>query len=162
MRSKSFIAVCAFLIALLALAGGVYAYDSGRDDLIADGVRVGDVDVGGLTKTQARERLTARLLDPLAQPVVVRYHGHKYRLSAKKARVGVNIDRSIGQAIERSRSGGIIERTIRGLTGGRVQAQVPVDISYDRSAVTRLTKRIENDLERPAVDADVELSTPAP
>ena len=158
MRSKSFIAVSVLLAALLALAGGVYAYDSGREDLIAEGVRVGDVDVGGLTATQARERLATRLLEPLAQPVKVRYRGRSYTLTAQQARVGVNIDRSVGQAIERSREGGIIKRTVRGLTGGRVAAQVPVDISYDRSAVKRLTQRVEKDLEREPVNADIDLS----
>src|SRR5215213_7425867 len=107
MRTKSFIAVSALLLALLAVAGGVYAYDSGREDQIAEGVEVGGVDVGGLTSAQAKERLRTRLLDPLAEPVTVRYHGKTYKLSAKQARVGVNIDRSVGQAVDRSRSGGI-------------------------------------------------------
>ena len=158
MRTKSFIAVSAVLLALLVLAGGVYAYDSSREDRIAEGVKVGGVDVGGLTTSQARERLSARLLDPLADPVTIRYKGKTYELTAEQARVGVNIDRSVGQAVERSRSGGIINRTIRGLFGGRVEASVPVDVSYDRSAVKRLAGRIEKDLERPAVDAKVDLS----
>jgi lipoprotein-anchoring transpeptidase ErfK/SrfK len=158
MRTKSFIAVSALLLAMLAVAGGVYAYDSSREDLIAEGVKVGGVDVSGLTRAQARERLSARLLDPLAQPVTVRYHGKTYTLTSQEARVGVNIDRSVGQAVERSRSGGIIERTVRGLTGGRVNATVPVDISFDRRAVKRLATKIEDELERPAVDADVDLS----
>jgi lipoprotein-anchoring transpeptidase ErfK/SrfK len=64
----------------------------------------------------------------------------------------------VGQAVERSRSGGNIERTVRGLFGGHVNANVPVDISYDHGAVTRLVKRVESRLERPAVDADVDLS----
>jgi lipoprotein-anchoring transpeptidase ErfK/SrfK len=158
MRTKSFIAVSAVLLALLAVAGGVYAYDSSREDRIAGGVKVGGVDVGGLTTTQARERLSARLVEPLADPVTIRYKGKKYKLTAEQARVGVNIDRSVGQAVERSRSGGIINRTVRGLFGGEVQASVPVDVSFDRGAVKRLAGRIEKDLERPAVDADVDLS----
>jgi hypothetical protein len=158
MRTKSFIAVSALLLALLAVAGGVYAYDSGREDQIAEGVKVGGVDVGGLTRAQAEQRLTTRLLDPLARPVKIHYHHRTYKLTSEQASVGVNIDRSVAQAIERSRSGGILERTVRGLTGGRVNATIPVDISYDRGAVKRLTTRIEDDLERPAVDADVDLS----
>ncbi len=158
MRTKSFIAVSAVLLALLVLAGGVYAYDSSHEDRIAEGVKVGGVDVGGLTTTQARARLSARLLDPLADPVTIRYKGKTYTLTSEQASVGVNIDRSVGQAVGRSRSGGIINRTIRGVFGGTVEASVPVDVSFDRSAVKRLAVRIEKDLERPAVDADVNLS----
>ena len=157
MRSKSFIAVSALLFVLLLAGGAVYAYDSSRDDRIAEGVKVNGIDVGGLTTAQARERLSRQLLNPLAQPVRVRYRGERYELTAQQAGVGVNIDRSVGQALERSREGGMITRTVRGLFGGAVEADVPVDISYDRGAVRRLTRKIEGDLERDPVDADVEL-----
>jgi lipoprotein-anchoring transpeptidase ErfK/SrfK len=158
MRTKSFIVVSALLVALLVAAGGVYAYDSGHEDRIAEGVKVGGIDVGGLKSGQAAARLRARLLQPLAQPVKIRYQGHRYRLTAKQARVGVNIDRSIGQAVQRSRSGGIIERTVRGLFGGRVETNVPVSISYDHRAIRRTVDRIASDLEHPAVNADIDLS----
>ena len=47
-RSRSFFIVAAVLVLLLVAAGGVYAYDSGREDQIAKGISVGGVDVGGL------------------------------------------------------------------------------------------------------------------
>jgi asparagine synthase (glutamine-hydrolysing) len=37
-------------------AGSVVAYDSSRSDTIANGIRIGGVDVGGLTGDAARER----------------------------------------------------------------------------------------------------------
>jgi len=158
MRTKSFIAICTVVVALLAAGGGVFAYDSSRDDVIAEGVRISGVDVGGLRAGQARERLQRALLEPLSRPVVARYKGRRYRLTSKQAGVGVNIDRSVGQAIERSRSGSILERTVRGLTGGRVRATIPVDITYDKQAVARVVRRVERDLEREPVDAGVELN----
>jgi lipoprotein-anchoring transpeptidase ErfK/SrfK len=158
MRTKSFIAVCALLFALLAAAGGVYAYDSARDDIIAHGVRIGGVDVGGLRAAEARARLRTKVLEPLAQPVTAHWRGHDFTLTPEQARVGVNIDRSVGQAVERSRSGGIIERTVRGLTGGQVRATIPVDISYDRGAVQRLVRRVRSSIERQPIDAVVDLT----
>src|SRR4051794_26814865 len=95
MRSKSFIAVIGVIVILLVAAGGVFAYDSSREDLIARGVRIGGVGVGGFRADEAQPRLRARLLNPLAKPVVARYKGHEYTLTPKSARVGVNIDRSV-------------------------------------------------------------------
>ena len=46
MRSKSFIAVSGLIVLLLVLAGGVYACDTNRNDLIAEGIRVGGVIYG--------------------------------------------------------------------------------------------------------------------
>ena len=65
MRSKSFIAVAAFIVVLLVGAVGVYAYDSNREDLIAEGITVGGVDVGGLRAGEAKAKLRTALLEPL-------------------------------------------------------------------------------------------------
>ena len=51
------IALAAAVGALLVLAVGAYAVDRANSDQIADGVRVGDVEVGGLSTDQARKRL---------------------------------------------------------------------------------------------------------
>ena len=56
-RSRSFFIVAAVLVLLLVAAGGVYAYDSGREHQIAKGISVGGVDVGGLQATDAEQRL---------------------------------------------------------------------------------------------------------
>ena len=47
-RTRSFFIVATLVVLLLVAAGGVYAYDSGREDQIAKGITVGGVDVGGL------------------------------------------------------------------------------------------------------------------
>jgi lipoprotein-anchoring transpeptidase ErfK/SrfK len=155
MRSKSFIAIAAALILVLAATGGVYAYDSSRDDLIAKGVTIGGVDVGGMRASTARERLHAQLVDPLSKPVVARYAHKRYTLTPRAAGVGVDIDRAVSDALARSRQGGIIDRTVRGLTGSRLSEALEVKISYDHEAVDRVVSRVRRSLDRPAKDASV-------
>ncbi len=78
--------VSAILIALLAVAAvGVYFYDSGRDGLIASGVTIGGVDVGGRTVEEARELLENDLAEPLRQPVKIKVVEEQFKLSAKDA-----------------------------------------------------------------------------
>ncbi|MGI8622523.1 MAG: L,D-transpeptidase family protein [Solirubrobacteraceae bacterium] len=158
MRSKSFIALVALVVVLAAVVGGAYAYDAGRHDLIGKNVSVGGVDVSGLRADQARARLRDQLVDPLNRAVVARYHGKRFSLTPRQARVAVDVDRSVQAAVERSRRGSIVSRTFRGLTGGRTNAKLAVDISYDKAAVRRLAARVSRTLERPAVDAGVDIS----
>ena len=100
MRSRSFFIVAALVVLLLVAAGGVYAYDSGREHQIAKGITVGGVDVGGL---EAGGRRAASALGGAraAQPGrwSPRYHGKRYTLTPEQARVGVDIDGSINQAM---------------------------------------------------------------
>lgn len=156
MSSKSFIAVCGLVVALLAAVGGLYAYDQTRSDLITEGIRVGAIDVGGLRTHAAERRLQDALLAPLNQPVTVSARGHSFTLTAAEARVGVDIEGSIAAAIRRSRAGSLFTRATRGLTGGKIDADLPVDITYDFDAVNRLVRRVEKRLERAAVDASVD------
>ncbi len=158
MRSKTFIAVAAVLLVLLVAAGGVYAYDSSREDRIADGVTIAGVDVGGLSASQARSKVHAEVAGPLRRPVVARYRHHRYTLTPKTSRVTVDVDSSVRAAVERSRDGGIFSRTVRGLTGGDVEAEVDPSVDYDARGVSRLVDRVRSGLDREPVDARVDFA----
>ncbi len=158
MGKKSFIFAAVIVSFLLIGVVAVYAYDSGRKDEIAKGVSIGGVDVGGLTAAKARLRLRHRIVAPLKQSVTARYRGRRFTLTAEQARVSVDIDRSVQAAVDRSRAGGVLSRTVRGLTGGKVNARLDVNIAYDRGAVSRLVARVGRQLARPAVDAKVDIS----
>lgn len=155
MRSKSFIALTALVVVLLVAAGAVYAYDSSRDEQIAKGVTVGGVDVGGMSAAKARATLRAQLAAPLQRPVVARYRKHRYTLTAKAAKLSVDVDGSVRDAVERSRRPNILQRTYRGLTGGKVNVALDPEIDYDHKAVKRVVARVRDGLERKPVDAKV-------
>jgi hypothetical protein len=46
---------------VVGLTVAAYAYDSSRDDLVAQGVKVAGVDIGGLHKAAAKRKLAAEL-----------------------------------------------------------------------------------------------------
>ena len=159
MRSRSFAIAAVLAVALLAGAGGVYAYDRGHEGRIAEGVRVNGVAVGGMSAAQAREKLRAELLEPLNRPVHARYEGRKFTLTPRQASVGVDIDGSVESALERSRTGTMLSRTWREVRGEELQADLDAKISYSRPAVRKLVRRVQQRLERPAVDAKVDLES---
>src|SRR3954471_7410793 len=156
-RSRSFFIVAAVVVLLLVAAGGVYAYDSGRDGTIAKGVSIGGVDVGGVKAPVAKERLRAAVLEPLNRPVVARYHGRHFTLTPHQAKVGVDIDGSVAQALDRSRAGNILARTARNLEGKSLNEDVDLSISYNKAAIRRMVKRISGRIDQPARDAAVDL-----
>jgi lipoprotein-anchoring transpeptidase ErfK/SrfK len=158
LRSRSFLIVAAVIVALLVLTGAVYAYDSSREDTIADGVTIGGVDVGGLSKAQAAERVEVELADPLQRDVVARYGKARFTLTTKASKVAVDTDASVDEALERSREGNVLGRTVRGLTGGSVKAALDPAITYDEAAIEKVVDRAAKRLDRDAVDAKVDFS----
>ena len=156
MRNKTFILVAGFLLVLLVGAGAVYLYDASQSDDIADGIKVGGVDVGGLTKNQAREKIRNELVGPLNQPVKLSGPGGKhFALSAKRARVELDVDGMADEAVDRSRQGSIFSRAWRAVTGGTVSADLPPKVDYSASAVNHLIRRVRKTINRSPQNATV-------
>jgi lipoprotein-anchoring transpeptidase ErfK/SrfK len=154
-------AVIATLIVALLLvgAGSVYAFDHGRRDRIANGVTINGVAVGGMTVDAARAKVRATLLEPLDRPVVVRHHGRRFVLRPDQAGIGLDVDGSVDRAVAASRGGGLLARTWRDVTGGRVEQDVRADVAWSRPAVRRLVARVRRAVDRPARDASLALET---
>ncbi len=154
MRTPRLLIILAIMV--LALVGGVYALDRDGRDRIADGVRAGSVDIGGLRANEARAKLRHDVRLALDDPVVVRFGPRRLALRPRQAGVRLDVDAMVDEALARSREGGLVARTWRRLTG----AQPPVDIALatvpSASSVQRFVARVERAVERPAVDAGVE------
>ncbi|HEY3020816.1 MAG TPA: L,D-transpeptidase family protein [Solirubrobacteraceae bacterium] len=158
MRSRSFIAVAAILAVLVGVVAAMGVLDVRAKDHIAKGVRVGGVDVGGLTPKHARAKLHGALLAPLGQPIVVHHDRKSWHLTAAQAGISANVGAMVDSAMEVSGHGSIVSRAWRELTGGRVAASLPARVTYSRSAVHKLVTRVEQALNRPAKDASVNFS----
>ena len=157
MRNRTFIFVAGFLVVLLVGAGAVYLYDASQSDDIADGVKVGGVEVGGLTRSQARDKLQRELVTNLTQPVVVHAAGgHTFKLTAKKAKVTMDVNGMVQEAVDRSRKGSVVTRAFRSITGGTVNVNLPAKVDYSTSAVNRLLRRIKRTVNRQPKDASVQ------
>src|SRR6185295_4141463 len=124
-------------------------------DQIADGVRVGDVDVGGLSTDQARTRLRARLAEPLEQPVTVRFEGADYTLSPDRLELRADIDGMVDAALDASRSGGLPTRVWRYATGGSVDREIAPQLTYSAQALDGFLGEVADEINRPARDASV-------
>ena len=155
MRYRSFIGFAIVVVVLLGGATAVYAYDSSREDAIAEGVTVADVDLGGMRAAQARAVLARDMARPLRRPVKVKVKGRTFSLTARRARLRADVDAVVAEAIQRSRAGNIVTRTARDLTGGEVRADLDPRVTYSRRAVTRLVRRVEDAVDRAAVEPDV-------
>lgn len=145
----------ALVALLLAGAVGVYAYDSSRERTIAEGVTVGGVDVGGLSAKKARATLTREIARPFERPVTVRAGGRRFTLSAGEAKARANVPGMVRDALQESREGNIVSRTWRDLTGAELDTRLRARVTYSRAAVDDLVREVEEEVNRPAEEAEV-------
>jgi lipoprotein-anchoring transpeptidase ErfK/SrfK len=152
-----FVLIASGLLAVLTLLGGVFVYDATRADRIAPGVTVNGIDVGELRAGEARVKLREELLEPLQRPILVRHADRRFKLTARQARLRVDVESSVQQALAASRSGDLFARTWRELTGVRVEHDVEASVRYSRESVQHLVARVGETLNRDAVDADIDI-----
>jgi lipoprotein-anchoring transpeptidase ErfK/SrfK len=157
MAQRSFILLAVALAVMIFGSVGVYAYDSSNDE-IADGITAAGIDIGGMKEDEARAKLRRELAYNLERPLKVRYKGRSFTLRPETAKIRTNVEAMVDRAVERSREGNVISRSLRKITGGEVHEDIPVRVSYDKRAVTALVKRVERKINVPARDASVDFN----
>jgi lipoprotein-anchoring transpeptidase ErfK/SrfK len=157
-HQKLLIGLVTLVTAMLLLAVGVYAYDQAQEEQIAPGVKVGGVDIGARSVTEARDVIDDEVVAPLQKPVVVDYGGETYRLSARRLDQQADVDEVVEEAVERSREGGIIERIGRYVQGSTVNVNLEPRISYSEEAIDQFVAELAERINRDPVDASIEPS----
>ncbi len=155
-RRRSVPIVVAVSVGVLAvLVAGMYLYDHSRRDLIANGVKVDGVSVGGLREAAARTKVQHELIARLNRPVTVSVAGHRWTLSPREARLSVDTSGMVAEAVSAGREGSIVTRTVRGLFGGSVNRDIPLLVSYSHQSVRALVARVRAGVDRAPRDATV-------
>ncbi len=158
-KRQAALAIYGTAACVAVLAASALAYDTARNDMIADGVTVAGVDVGGLNRGVAEKRLSERLSGRLERPVSVRVAGRRIRLTANRADMVADVKRMADDAVEESRNGGLPGRVWRDLTSGSVRRDVPARVHYSQLAVRGFVNRVARSVDREPRDAKVEFAT---
>ena len=136
------------VIAALAGAGLVaaYVYAASRDDVVPEGATAGGVEIGGMSKSDARARISKTLGPRLTRPIVVEYRRRSFRVSPSALKLRLDAERMVERAL-RAR-GNFLVRTARDIAGTSVDEDVPMEVAYSRAALTGTVSRIARAIER--------------
>jgi lipoprotein-anchoring transpeptidase ErfK/SrfK len=152
------IPVVALLGLVVVLMLAMLVYDQGRRDQIAKGVRVDGIEVGGLSAAAAKTRLDRSVARTMERSVAVKLNGRTWQITPRQAGVAVDVEGTVTQALEASRGGSIFSRTWRGLSGGHVEKDLPLRVSYSQAAVTGFVSKVAEAVNIEPRDATVEPS----
>lgn len=153
------IPVLALLGLLVALMLAMVAYDHGRRNQIAKGVRIDGIEVGGLSAAAAKTRLDRSVAATMEHPVEASLGHRTWQITPRQAGVAVDVEGTVAQALEASRTGSIFTRTWRGLAGGHVEKDLPLQVSYSKAAVKDFVGEIADAVNVEPHNANVEPSS---
>ena len=156
-KKRRWVSVLVAALVVLVVGGGAaaFALDRARSDMLAHGVRIAGVDVGGMTEGEARAALQRRIVRRLGRPIVVVDGARRYHLTAAQAKLHVDVQGMVQSALQRSRSGNFVSRVYREATGGRVETRVRLQVAYSPAAVRSFVARVARAVDRPPSEARV-------
>src|SRR5215203_3843302 len=151
--------IAALVVAALLVAGiiglSLYAYShSGR---VYEGVKIGDVAVGGMSREDASAAIQARYDEYANVPLSVVAEGSVFTMTPAQAGATLNQDASVDAALSYGREGSVWERSsdwARGLLRG---VSLSPHVVIDSQALDRQLQTISSEIDREPQNATVEM-----
>jgi hypothetical protein len=142
-------------LGLTAVGAYAYSWSQSHDDVIADGVTVAGVDVGGLHADRARALVAASIGAQLRRPVRLVYGSHRFTVRPSSAGLSVDVERMVDDALARSTRGGLARRIWRDVAGHPLAVSIPLRAAVSPDHVTTVVDRVARVLDRPAKSAQL-------
>jgi vancomycin resistance protein YoaR len=144
------------LIAALALGtGALYAYDQQYAGRILPGVSVADIELAGLTREQAVERVAAEYRSVGDGAIQLNTPDGPLKVPYRLIQRHVDAEALVDTALGVGRSGTAVDRVIAGARTALRGASVEPSVRFDAEAVARNIERLARSLDRDPVDAFV-------
>jgi len=151
--------VAAAGLAVLLLAIGTVAAAAragGPSDRILAGVRISEVDVGGMTRTEAVKAVDARAARSLHRPIMVLVGDKRFRMTPAGVGRGAAIEQAVGEALAGPRLS-FFGRVWHKVVKRPVTMSVSLDTTTDDQRVATFVGRIAPQVAVAPVDARIEL-----
>lgn len=153
---RAFVAVLIVLSSLLvAVFLAVVLYQVVFLERIFIGVRALGVELGGMTRSQAFAALTANSDSHLNFPVVLRYDGKTWVVSALQAGAVLDISQAVADAYAFGRHSDLMGNILEQLGALLFGAEVNPVVRYDSGPANALLVGIARRINRPARDAEL-------
>jgi len=148
----------ALLALLLVGVLGVALGFSGSEPGIKRGVEVGGVNVGGMSKEEARKTLESEASGRLEQVRFTSEGGAGGEVSGQSLGIRLDAEESIQKAYEVGREGGFLERTLDDLRGSSSGISIPAAVSYDRGVAGAAVQEFAGGVAQEPEDATYDVS----
>ncbi len=145
----------AALLVFLAIAAGAAMYGLSHSNRIYEGVTVGGIEVGGMTRSEARAAVREDMRGATSAPVILVKDDQQFSLDPRAAGIEVDIDSTIERAFSYGREGSVFERSGNWFNAILSGHESSIDVAYDKENLDATLMQIAPAVTRPAIDAYV-------
>ena len=134
------------IIVLFLLFSTIFAL-ANKTDKIVKGVYINKVDVSGLTREQALDKLNNAFKSKLSKPITLKRGNYQIEISPEQLGVTFNINEAVDIAYAKGHSGNIFQDNFEIITCGLSNIQINPGFSYNEEALNTLVKEMNANFE---------------
>lgn len=142
------------LIIIVAICFSIFTIFNNNNENIGTGISIKNIDVSGLSKTQAKEKVENYIKEKLPENILLKHNDFETSIPLSSIEVNFDIDGAIDQALQIGKSGNIIQNSFEAL---KVMLY-PIDIEPNFSLNEQLLIDALNDISTKLPDTVIESS----
>lgn len=144
----------ATLLFIIILVVSVFSIINNKDTKIKKGVSVEGIDVSGLSKEEAKNKIQTEILDKLDETIYFQYGENLYSLALEQLNVEYKLDDAIDKAYNIGRDGSIIQRDLKVLSLRKYPVNITIEVSYDEvtldACILDISAKLPEQVEQPS------------
>lgn len=143
------------LLAIIGVAGGLYALNQRFAGKIYPNVAIRGIAVGQLAPADARRLIEEQYAPFLAQPLTITYGDRTWTPTLSELGVKLELDAAIAAAMQAGRGNGFFDNARQGLAVWRAGLELPLRVTIDQTAMQSYLLARTAEVEQPAADAQL-------
>ena len=157
------IMVFLILVFMLVMVSGfaygyLNTYVAAPSDQIVEGVKIDNVDVGGMQREEALAKVKAKANKALKQTVNLKYQDRNWEVSLAKLGVGTDLDAALNEAAEVGHAGNIWDRYLETRTAKQKGKQLNLNYVVDKDRTSAIIAELTQELNTSPADAGISIN----
>lgn len=152
------VAFLSLVLVLLAFSGTLFGLDLAYRDHVFKGVSVAGIDLGGLSRQEAAEKLRSELdLEALNGDLTLRFGERSWDLPLYRIGAYIDIEGTVDRAVKASRGMPFYDRWLKRVTFGSVREESGLLVRYDPAGLESFLKELQESIDCEPVSASIRL-----
>lgn len=154
---KSFFIILFVILAivlLITIFSTIFALITSYSSTIINGIKIKDIDVSGLTKEEAIQKVSLAFNTKLQQPFTLKYNDYELEVFPEQFGISFNIENAVNSAYSKGRSSNIFENNFEVLSCMLSNVNINPAFSYSEETLDSLCNEMQTNFPDRLVDSN--------
>lgn len=136
-NKKKIIIILSIIVLCIAIISTIFAVINSTNEKIIKGVKIQDIDVSGLTKQEAKDKLSKMIEELSDKDIILKYGENEEIIKVESLEIKYNFDEALNKSYEIGRSGNILKNNFDIIRTRIFNTNINMDIKYNQDILNK-------------------------